>query len=63
MAALGEVFAGAGPLLAGLAEVGDPVAVLPVLLVMLWRGGLAAYLDRRVLDSASTVGGTGDWAG
>jgi hypothetical protein len=28
MAALGEVFAGAGPLRAGVAEVGDPLAVL-----------------------------------
>jgi hypothetical protein len=55
MAALAEVFAEPGPLRAGAAAVGDPVAVLPVLFAMLWRGGLAADLDSRVLDSASTV--------
>jgi hypothetical protein len=43
--------------------VGDPVAVLPVLFAMLWRGGLAADLDSRVLDSASTVWATEGWAG
>ena len=53
MAALAEVFAEPGPLRAGAARVGDPVAVLPVLFAMLWRGGLAADLDGRVLDSAS----------
>jgi len=55
MAALAEVFAAPGPLRAGAAAVGDPAAVLPVLFAMLWRGGLAADLDTRVLDSASTV--------
>ena len=55
MAALAEVFAEPGPLRAGAAEVGDPLAVLPVLFAMLWRGGLAADLDSRVLDSGSTV--------
>jgi hypothetical protein len=55
MASLAEVFAVPGPLRAGAVEVGDPVAVLPVLFAMLWRGGLAADLDSRVLDSASTV--------
>jgi hypothetical protein len=55
MAALGEAFAEPGPLRAGAAEVGNPVAVLPVLFAMLWRGRLAADLDSRVLDSASTV--------
>jgi hypothetical protein len=55
MAALAEVFAGPRPLRAGAAEVGDPVAVLPVLFAMLWRGELAADLDSRVLDSASAV--------
>jgi hypothetical protein len=59
MAALAEVFAEPGPLRAGAARVGDPVAVLPVLFAMLWRGGLAADLDARVLDSASTVRATG----
>ena len=56
MAALGEVFAaGPRPLRAAAAEVGDPVAVLPVLFAMLWRGELAAELDSRVLDSGSLV--------
>ncbi len=56
--ALGEVFAGPRPLRAGAAEVGDPVAVLPVQFAMLWRGQLAADFDSRVLDSASTVRAT-----
>jgi hypothetical protein len=59
MAALEEVFAEPGPLRDGAAQVGDPVAVLPVLFAMLWRGRLAADLDSRVLDSASTVRATG----
>jgi hypothetical protein len=63
MAALAEVFAEPGPLRAGAAGVGDPVAVLPVLFAMLWRGGLAADLDSRVLDSASTVWATTGQAG
>jgi hypothetical protein len=58
MAALKEVFAGPRPLRAGAAEVGDPLAVLPVLFAMLWGGGMAADLDTRVLDSASTVRAT-----
>ena len=41
------------------AEAGDPLAVLPVLFAMLWRGRLSADLDTRVLDSASTVRATG----
>jgi hypothetical protein len=55
MASLREVFAGPRPLRAGAAEAGDPVAVLPVLFAMLWRGELAADLDSQVLDAASTV--------
>jgi hypothetical protein len=55
MAALGEAFAEPGLLRAGAARVGDPVAVLPVLFAMLWRGELAADLDSRVLDSATVV--------
>jgi hypothetical protein len=55
MAALAEVFADPGPLRAGAARVGDPVAVLPVLFAMLWRGTLAADLESRVLDSATLV--------
>ncbi len=38
MAALEEVFAEPGPLPDGAAQVGDPVAVRPVLFAMLWRG-------------------------
>ena len=60
MAALEQVFAEPGPLRAGAAEVGDPLAVLPVLFAMLWHGGLSSDLDIRVLDSASTVRATGE---
>jgi hypothetical protein len=59
MAALEEVFAEPGPLRTGAARAGDPLAVLPVLFAMLWRGRLSADLDSRVLDSASTVRATG----
>jgi hypothetical protein len=59
MAALEEVFAEAGPLRDGAAQVGDPVAVLPVLFAMLWRGRLAAGLDSRVLDPATVVRAAG----
>jgi hypothetical protein len=59
MAALAEVFAEPRPLRAGAAAVGDPVAVLPVLFAMLWRGALAADLDSWVLSSASTVRAAG----
>lgn len=60
MAALEQVFAEPRPLRAGAADVGDPLAVLPVLFAMLWRGGLSADLDTRVLDSASTVRAPGE---
>ena len=60
MAPLAEVFAEPGPLRAGAAQVGDPLAVLPVLFAMLWRGGLSADLDTRVLDPSSTVWATGE---
>jgi hypothetical protein len=43
--------------------VGDPLAVLPVLFAMLWRGALVADLDARVLNSASTVRATAERAG
>ena len=42
---LRAVFAAPAPLLAGADAAGDPVAVLPVLFGMLWRGELAADLD------------------
>jgi hypothetical protein len=60
MAALEQVFAEPRQLRAGAAEVGDPLAVLPVLFAMLWHGGLSSDLDTRVLDSASTVRATGE---
>lgn len=43
-AALREVFASPVPLMVGAARVGDPIAVLPVLFLLLWRGELAADL-------------------
>ena len=62
MAALAEVFARPGPLRAGAAQVGDPVgdpvAVLPVLFAILWRGRLSADLDSRVPDPATVVRAT-----
>ena len=60
MAALAEVFAEPGPLRAGAARVGDPLAVLPVLFAMLWRGRLSADLDSRVLDPATAVRTAGE---
>jgi len=54
-ARLGEVFAQPGPLLAGAAAAGDPVAVLPVLFGMLWRGELAADLEAGLLGTATPV--------
>jgi hypothetical protein len=49
------VFSTPGPLLAGAARVGDPVAVLPVLFHLLWRGRLAADLTATVLCGSSIV--------
>lgn len=54
-ARLSEVFAVRGPLLGGAAMAGDPVAVLPVLFGMLWRGELAAELERDLLGPATLV--------
>jgi len=54
-ARLGELFAQPGPLLAGAAAAGDPVAVLPVLFGMLWRGELAADLEAGLLGAATLV--------
>jgi hypothetical protein len=61
-ARLGEVFAEPGPLLGGASAAGDPVAVLPVLFGMLWRGELAADLVGELLGPATLVharGGAG----
>jgi hypothetical protein len=55
MERLREVFAGPARLRAGAAAVGDPVAVLPVLFGMLWRGVLAADLDTCPLTAVTMV--------
>jgi hypothetical protein len=62
-ARLKEVFAEPGPLLGGASAAGDPVAVLPVLFGMLWRGELAADLEGALLGVATRVDAGGDWAG
>ena len=62
-ARLGEVFAEPGPLLGGAAAAGDPVAVLPVLFGMLWRGELTAELERGLLGPAMLVQARGGCAG
>jgi hypothetical protein len=54
-ARLREVFAEPGPLLGGAAAAGDPVAVLPVLFGMLWRGELAAGLEAALLGPGTLV--------
>jgi hypothetical protein len=55
MGRLREVFAAPARLRAGAAALGDPVAVLPVLFGMLWRGVLAADLDTCRLTAATLV--------
>jgi hypothetical protein len=60
---LGEVFADEAPLLGGAAAAGDPVAVLPVLFGMLWRGELTAELERDLLGPAMLVQARGGCAG
>jgi hypothetical protein len=62
-ARLGEVFAEGAPLLSGAAASGDPVAVLPVLFGMLWRGELTAELERDLLGPAMLVQARGGCAG
>lgn len=62
MAALREVFAQPKPLLAGARETGDPIAVLPVLFAMLWRGELGCELDKAVLGPSSIVWAAGEEA-
>jgi hypothetical protein len=56
------VFAAPAPLLAGAAAAGDPVAVLPVLFGMLWRGELAADMDTCRLAAATLVRARGGLA-
>ena len=46
--ALREAFAAPAPLMAGAGAAGDPVATLPVLFHLLWRGVLAADLAVRL---------------
>jgi len=60
---LGEVFAEGAPLLGGAAAAEDPVAVLPVLFGMLWRGELTAELERDLLGPAMLVHARGGCAG
>jgi hypothetical protein len=62
-ARLAEVFAGGAALLDGAAAAGDPVAVLPVLFGMLWRGELAVELERDLLGPATLVHARGGSAG
>lgn len=62
-ARLGEVFAEPGPLLGGAVAAGDPVAVLPVLFGMLWRGELAADLEVGLLGPATLVHASAAGAG
>ena len=62
-ARLGEVFADEAPLLGGASAAGDPVAVLPVLFGMLWRGELAADLEAGLLGPATLVHARGGCAG
>jgi hypothetical protein len=52
---LAESFAVPAPLRAGAAEVGDPLAVLPVLFHLLWRRELTADLTAGLLDSSTRV--------
>lgn len=66
-ARLGEVFAEPVPLQGGASAAGDPVAVLPVVFGMLWRGELAADLEGDLLGAATLVharrGGAGERRG
>jgi hypothetical protein len=62
-AQLREVFAAPGPLLGGAAVAGDPVAVLPVLFGMLWRGELAAGMEAGLLGPATLVSARDGCAG
>jgi hypothetical protein len=54
-ARLREIFAGPGALLGGAAAAGDPLAVLPVLFGMLWRGELTADLEGSLLCPATVI--------
>jgi hypothetical protein len=53
------VFGRPGPLLAGAREVGDPIAVLPVLYHLLWRQDLDTDLAGTVLGPGSLVRSAG----
>ena len=59
-ARLGEVFAEPGPLLGRAAAAGDPLAVLPVLFGMLWRGELAADVEAGLLGAATPAAARGE---
>ena len=55
MASLREVFASPTALTVGARRVGDPVAVLPVLFAMLWRGELVTDVDDALLGPSSMI--------
>lgn len=53
---LREVFSDPSPLLVGARAAGDPIAVLPVLFGMLWRGELVCDVRTALLGPSSLVG-------
>jgi hypothetical protein len=56
---LREAFASPAPLLAGAAQVGDPLATLPALFHMMWRQELVADVMRERLGPATQVRAAG----
>jgi hypothetical protein len=52
-----EIFAGPGPLMAGAAAAGDPMAVLPSLFHLMWRQALTADLTARLTAETPVVAG------
>jgi hypothetical protein len=58
-----KVFAEPTPLMAGAAAAGDPLAVLPVLFHLLWRGVLAADLAVRLTAETLVSCGSGACGG
>ena len=55
LAAAAEAFAAPAPLLAGAAEAGDPLAMLPALFHLMWRQELVADVTRERLGPATLV--------
>ena len=52
-----EVFTGPGPLMAGAAAAGDPMAVLPALFRLMWRHALTADLTARLTAETPVAAG------